>query len=52
MPEKTLFTLPVGEDGSVTVTEPQEAIYLLTFFAPPDNRLRTPLCKLSSFRET
>ncbi|KAL6817430.1 ClpP/crotonase-like domain-containing protein [Trichoderma camerunense] len=47
---KTLFTVPIPPlgphpGGSITVTEPQPAIYLLTFNSPPDNRLTTPVCK-------
>ncbi|KAL6693296.1 ClpP/crotonase-like domain-containing protein [Trichoderma pleuroticola] len=47
---KTLFTVPIPPlgphpGGSITVTEPQPAIYLLTFHSPPDNRLTTVVCK-------
>ncbi|KAL7792813.1 ClpP/crotonase-like domain-containing protein [Trichoderma afarasin] len=47
---KTLFTVPIPPlgphpGGSITVTEPQPAIYLLTFNSPPDNRLTTAVCK-------
>ncbi|UKZ56094.1 hypothetical protein TrVGV298_009922 [Trichoderma virens] len=47
---KTLFTVPIPPlgphpGGSITVTEPQPAVYLLTFLSPPDNRLTTAVCK-------
>ncbi|KAL6793693.1 ClpP/crotonase-like domain-containing protein [Trichoderma sp. SZMC 28013] len=47
---KTLFTVPIPPlgphpGGSITLTEPQPAIYLLTFNSPPDNRLTTAVCK-------
>ncbi|KAL7931640.1 ClpP/crotonase-like domain-containing protein [Trichoderma chlorosporum] len=47
---KTLFTVPIPPlgnhpGGSITVTEPQPAVYLLTFVSPPDNRLTTAVCK-------
>ncbi|KAL7943749.1 ClpP/crotonase-like domain-containing protein [Trichoderma barbatum] len=47
---KTLFTVPIPPSGphpggSITVTEPQPAVYLLTFISPPDNRLTTVFCK-------
>ena len=45
MSGKVLFTLPIGDDGSITVTEPAEAVYLLTFISQVDNRLRTPFCQ-------
>ncbi|KAK2877810.1 putative secondary metabolism biosynthetic enzyme [Arthroderma sp. PD_2] len=45
-PEKILFTLPIrATNGSVTVTEPAEKTYLLTFSSPPDNRLVTDFCQ-------
>ena len=42
---KTLFTLPINPAGSITVTEPAPATYLLTFSSPPDNRLVTAFCQ-------
>ncbi|KAM0480290.1 hypothetical protein ACHAPX_004121 [Trichoderma viride] len=47
---KTLFSVPIAPlgahpGGSITVTEPSPAVYLLTFISPPDNRLTTPVCK-------
>ncbi|KAL7794226.1 ClpP/crotonase-like domain-containing protein [Trichoderma ceciliae] len=47
---KTLFSVPIPPLGpypgdSITVTEPQPAIYLLTFISPPDNRLTSTVCK-------
>ncbi len=45
-----LFTLPIGPcgkqpGGTLTCTEPQPQVYLLTWNSPPDNRLTTPFCK-------
>lgn len=40
-----LFTLSIGDDGSITISEPQEAVYLVTFISPPDNRLRADFCQ-------
>lgn len=45
-----LFELPIGAcgkqpGGTLTCTEPQEKVYLLTWNSPPDNRLTTPFCK-------
>jgi hypothetical protein len=37
----TLFEVPIGASGKVTVTEPAAKVYLLTFASPPDNRLTT-----------
>jgi hypothetical protein len=37
----TLFEVPIGASGQVTVTEPAAKVYLLTFASPPDNRLTT-----------
>ncbi|KAL6901205.1 ClpP/crotonase-like domain-containing protein [Trichoderma evansii] len=47
---KTLFTVPIPPQGphpggSITVTEPSPAVYLLTFISPPDNRLTSAVCK-------
>ncbi|RFU80413.1 enoyl- hydratase isomerase [Trichoderma arundinaceum] len=47
---KTLFSVPIPAlgphpGGSITVTEPQPSVYLLTFVSPPDNRLTTAVCK-------
>ncbi|KAM0263783.1 hypothetical protein ACHAQJ_001101 [Trichoderma viride] len=47
---KTLFSVPIPPlgphpGGSITVTEPQPAVYLLTFISLPDNRLTTVVCK-------
>ncbi|KAK1238104.1 hypothetical protein MKX08_002683 [Trichoderma sp. CBMAI-0020] len=47
---KTLFSVPIAPlgphpGGSITITEPSPAVYLLTFVSPPDNRLTTPVCK-------
>jgi enoyl-CoA hydratase/carnithine racemase len=46
MAGKTLFTIPIpplGDHvgGTITVTEPEPAVYLLTISSPPDNRLTT-----------
>ncbi|KAK4175714.1 ClpP/crotonase-like domain-containing protein [Triangularia setosa] len=46
---KLLFTLPIPPlnqhpGGTVTVTEPAPAVYLLTITSPPDNRLTTATC--------
>ncbi|KAK0748532.1 ClpP/crotonase-like domain-containing protein [Apiosordaria backusii] len=48
-PGKTLFTLPIPPlnqhpGGSITVTTPLPAVYLLTITSPPDNRLTTATC--------
>ncbi|KAJ6783702.1 hypothetical protein PWT90_08522 [Aphanocladium album] len=45
-----LFELPIGAcnkqpGGTLTCTEPQDKVYLLTWNSPPDNRLTTPFCK-------
>lgn len=37
----TLFEVPIGDSGKVTVTEPAAKVYLVTFASPPDNRLTT-----------
>ncbi|KAH6608233.1 hypothetical protein Trco_004546 [Trichoderma cornu-damae] len=47
---KPLFSIPIPPlgphpGGSISVSEPQPAVYLLTLFSPPDNRLTTPVCK-------
>ncbi|KAK3298012.1 ClpP/crotonase-like domain-containing protein [Chaetomium fimeti] len=49
MSTKTLFQLPIpplGDHvgGSIVVTEPEPAVYLLTINSPPDNRLTTASC--------
>ncbi|KGQ10131.1 hypothetical protein BBAD15_g4542 [Beauveria bassiana D1-5] len=46
----SLFELPIGPcgkhpGGTLTCTEPQPQVYLLTWNSPPDNRLTTPFCK-------
>jgi enoyl-CoA hydratase/carnithine racemase len=42
MSGKTLFTLPIdATGGNITVTEPADAVYLLTFTSGPDNRLHS-----------
>jgi Delta3-Delta2-enoyl-CoA isomerase len=48
--QSPLFTIPIPEcgphpGGSITCTEPEPNIYLLTFRSPPDNRLTTAFCK-------
>lgn len=45
-----LFTVPVPAcdshpGGTITITQPQPKIYLLTIHSPPDNRLTTALCQ-------
>jgi len=37
----TLFEVPIGDSGKVTVNEVNEKVYLVTFASPPDNRLTT-----------
>lgn len=49
-PGKQLFSVPIPAlgahpGGSIICTEPQPAVYLLTFASPPDNRLTTAVCK-------
>ncbi|KAM0693446.1 hypothetical protein Q7P36_006701 [Cladosporium allicinum] len=41
----TLFEVPIGDSGKVTVNEPASKVYLVTFSSPPDNRLTTPFVK-------
>ncbi|EFY95942.1 enoyl-CoA hydratase/isomerase [Metarhizium robertsii ARSEF 23] len=46
----SLFTVPIPPcgahpGGSITATQPQPQVYLLTFVSPPDNRLTTALCR-------
>ncbi|KHN95504.1 enoyl-CoA hydratase/isomerase family protein [Metarhizium album ARSEF 1941] len=46
----SLFTVPIPScgahpGGSITVTEPQPRVYLLTFVSPPDNRITTVFCR-------
>ena len=43
-PIPPLFTLPIEPSGSITCTQPSPKIYLLTFSAPPDNRLTVSFC--------
>ncbi|KAK4640171.1 hypothetical protein QC761_604650 [Podospora bellae-mahoneyi] len=48
-PGKTLFAIPIPPlnqhpGGTVTVTLPAPAVYLLTITSPPDNRLTTASC--------
>jgi hypothetical protein len=40
----TLFEVPIGDSGKVTVNEVNEKVYLVTFASPPDNRLTTVSC--------
>ncbi|KUI55278.1 Enoyl-CoA delta isomerase 1, peroxisomal [Cytospora mali] len=45
-----LFTVPIPAcdshpGGTITITEPQPKIYLITIHSPPDNRLTTALCQ-------
>ncbi|KAH8684587.1 ClpP/crotonase-like domain-containing protein [Tricladium varicosporioides] len=50
MVAQTLFELPIqaspssGSTGTIACTLPAPGVYLLTFTAPPDNRLVTPFC--------
>lgn len=37
----SLFEVPIGNAGKITVTEPAAKVYLVTFASPPDNRLTT-----------
>ena len=43
-PIPPLFTLPIQPNGRITCTQPSPRIYLLTFEAPPDNRLIPSFC--------
>jgi len=52
MATKTLFHLPIlsspkatSASGTVIVTSPADAVYILTFTSPPDNRLVTSFCQ-------
>ena len=51
MSPKTLFTLPIPSlsspesSGTIVCTTSSPGVYLLTFTAPPDNRLVTPFCQ-------
>lgn len=45
-----LFTVPIPEcdshpGGSITISEPQARVYLVTINSPPDNRLTTAACQ-------
>ena len=40
-----LFVLSLPSGGSIQCTEPAPKIYLITFLAPPDNRLTAPFVK-------
>ncbi|KAG6137758.1 hypothetical protein E4U23_001588 [Claviceps purpurea] len=45
-----LFTVPIPPcdahpGGTITCTQPQPKVYLLTFISPPDNRLTTAFCR-------
>jgi hypothetical protein len=41
-----LFTIPIDStNGSITCTQPQPKVYLLTFSSPPDNRHTPDFCK-------
>ncbi|KAG5952461.1 hypothetical protein E4U53_000803 [Claviceps sorghi] len=47
---QSLFTVPIPPcgnhpGGTITCTQPQPSIYLLTFVSPPDNRLTTAFCR-------
>lgn len=47
---RPLYTIPVPAcdshpGGTVTITEPQPRVYLITIASPPDNRLTTALCR-------
>ena len=47
---KPLFVVPIPAcdshpGGSITITEPEAQVYLLTIDSPPDNRLTTALCQ-------
>lgn len=46
----TLFTVPIPRcdehpGGTITITEPQPQVYLISILSPPDNRLTTALCQ-------
>ncbi|KAL1877538.1 hypothetical protein VTK73DRAFT_8596 [Phialemonium thermophilum] len=47
---RTLFAVPIGATGSdhpggtIVCTEPEAAVYVLTFTSPPDNRFTTAFC--------
>jgi Delta3-Delta2-enoyl-CoA isomerase len=51
MSTETLFTLPIPSlsasesSGTIVCTTSSPRVYLLTFTAPPDNRLVTPFCQ-------
>lgn len=51
MANETLFTLPIPSSssaesgGTIVCTRSSPGVYLLTFTAPPDNRLITPFCQ-------
>ena len=51
MATETLFTLPIPSSslaesgGTIVCTASSPGVYLLTFTAPPDNRLITPFCQ-------
>ncbi|KAK3067781.1 hypothetical protein LTR53_015142, partial [Teratosphaeriaceae sp. CCFEE 6253] len=40
-----LFELPIGDNGNVVCTSPQDNVYLITFTSPPDNRLTSSFCQ-------
>ncbi|KAF4555949.1 Enoyl-CoA hydratase/isomerase-like protein 3 [Elsinoe fawcettii] len=40
-----LFKVPIASGGQVEVTSPADKVYLVTFTAPPDNRLKTDFCQ-------
>ncbi|MGH7966366.1 MAG: hypothetical protein ACRERD_31825, partial [Candidatus Binatia bacterium] len=47
---KPLFTIPIPAcdphpGGTITATEPNPGVYLLTWVSPPDNRLTTPFLR-------
>ena len=43
-----LFTLPIGSDGHVVVTQPAKQVYLVAFESGTDNRLTT-VCVFTVF---
>lgn len=38
-----LFSVPIASGGVVECSSPKENVYLLSFQAPPDNRLTSPV---------
>ena len=39
------FVLPLPSGGTISCSEPAPKVYLITFEAPPDNRLTAPFIK-------